>query len=364
MGQNATSMPQTVRSLAPKCGHLLRLRLHHWALFLTVAGWSLMWAKALALTPLIPSSGAVLTFLLGVGLIPLSSITATPATGASSEASEPPAPADARKLEKETYAMHGSSLAALLAVVVLIGAGSPQRASAATCPATHDQLTQALRASVKPSGGPGNGGLDNNEWAALVARDGTICAVTFSGSKPDDQWPGSRAIAAEKANTANAFSLKTFALSTANLYASAQPGGTLFGAQASNPVAPDVLYGGDAAQFGGGSDPMLGKHLGGVIVFGGGLALYGNNEIVGGLGLSGDTSCADHNIAWRVRQALGLDHVPAGVTPNNNDGIVYDMLPDKTSASGYGHITCKGFEAQIAEQIHAGIVPQWAKPTQ
>jgi Haem-degrading/Competence-damaged protein len=111
-------------------------------------------------------------------------------------------------------------------------------------------------------------------------------------------------------------------------------------------------------------DPMLGKQLGGVIVFGGGLALYSNNDIVGGLGVSGDTSCADHNIAWRLRHALGLDHVPAGVSPEHNDGIIYDMLPDKTSASGYGHANCKGTEAQVAEQIHAGFVPGWARPTQ
>jgi hypothetical protein len=43
-------------------------------------------------------------------------------------------------------------------------------------------------------------------------------------------------------------------------------------------------------------------------------------------------------------------------------GIIYDMLPDNTSASGYGHITCKGTEAKIGEQIRAGIVPPWAKP--
>src|SRR2546430_831468 len=105
----------------------------------------------------------------------------------------------------EPYVMRESSLAASLACALFLGAAFSQGASAANCPATHEQLTQALRASVKPSGGPGNGGLDNNEWAALVARDGTVCAVTFSGSKADDQWPGSRAIAAEKANTANAF---------------------------------------------------------------------------------------------------------------------------------------------------------------
>jgi hypothetical protein len=50
-----------------------------------------------------------------------------------------------------------------------------------------------------------------------------------------------------------------------------------------------------------------------------------------------------------------------GVTPDHNDGIIYDMLPDKTSASGYAHITCKETEAQVAEQIHAGVVPAWAK---
>ena len=236
------------------------------------------------------------------------------------------------------------------------------QAQAADCPVSHDQLTKALRASVKPAGGPTNGGLDNNEWAAVVTRDGTVCAVTFSGSAPDAQWPGSRAIAAEKANTANAFSLKSFALSTANLYASAQPAGTLYGAASSNPVSPTVLYSGDPTQFGSDSDPMVGKHLGGVIVFGGGLALYDGSDIVGGLGLSGDTSCADHNIAWRVRHALALDHVPNGVTADHNDGIIYDMLPDKTSASGYGHALCKGSEAKIAEEIHAGIIPGWAKP--
>ncbi|MBV8755209.1 MAG: heme-binding protein [Hyphomicrobiales bacterium] len=260
--------------------------------------------------------------------------------------------------------MRGSSLAGSAAFLLVAVAALPQESRAANCPATHDQLTQALRASVKPSGGPSNGGLDNNEWAALVARDGSVYAVTFSGASPAAQWPGSRAIAAEKAFTANGFSVKTFALSTANLYAPSQPAGPLFGAGNSNPPVPEVLYSGDPMQFGSQNDPMVGKHLGGVISFGGGLALYNDNDIIGALGVSGDTSCADHNIAWRVRHALGLDHVPAGVSPDHNDGIIYDMLPDKTSASGYGHANCKGTEAQVAEQIHAGFVPNWARPTQ
>jgi uncharacterized protein GlcG (DUF336 family) len=249
---------------------------------------------------------------------------------------------------------------AVLAAAGCIAALGPAIA-AAPCPVNHDQLTKALKASVKPSGGPSNGGLDTNEWAAVVARDGSVCIVTFSGGKPDDQWLASRAIAIEKANTANAMSLKTMALSTANLYAGGLPGAFLYGMANTNPPVAQLLYAGDPASYGSDSDPAVGKVVGGVVTFGGGLALYDQNgDIVGAIGASGDTSCADHNIAWRIRHGLGLDHVPAGVSPGNNDAIIYDMLPDKTSASGYGHAWCKGKEAEIAQQIQAGYIPNWA----
>jgi len=249
----------------------------------------------------------------------------------------------------------GCASALVLSVMAL------SSAHAADCPVTHDQLVDALKKSVKPSGGPGNGGLDNNEWAAVVTREGAVCAVAFSGAKPDDQWLGSRAIAAEKANTANALSLQKFAISTANLYAGAQPAGPLFGLQMSNPVNTAVLYGGDATKAGSAQDPLVGKHLGGVIVFGGGLGLYNGQDVVGGLGASGDTSCADHNIAWRIRQALQLDKVPGGVSPDHNDAIIYDIQPDKTSVSGYGHPMCGGQEDKIAGEIKSGIIPTWKK---
>ena len=250
---------------------------------------------------------------------------------------------------------------ALLAVAGCIILAAGPAFAQAPCPVTHDQLVKALKASVKPSGGPGNGGLDTNEWAAVVARDGSVCAIAYSGGKPEDQWPGSRAIAVEKANTANALSIDKMALSTANLYAGSQPGGFLFGLQATNPPAADLLYAGDSASFGSPNDPLVGKHPGGVVTFGGGLPLYDEQGVVGGLGVSGDSSCADHNVAWRVRHGLGLNRVPGGVSPGNNDAIIYDILPDKTSASGYGHAWCKGSEPQIAEQIQAGFVPPWAK---
>ena len=44
-------------------------------------------------------------------------------------------------------------------------------------------------------------------WATVVNRDGVVCAVVFSGTNRGAQWPGSRVISAQKANTANAFSL-------------------------------------------------------------------------------------------------------------------------------------------------------------
>src|SRR5205809_850403 len=161
----------------------------------------------------------------------------------------------------------------------------------------------ALRGALATATAAEASGLNNNMWAAIVNRDGTVCAVAFSGASRGDQWPGSRVISAQKANTANAFSLPNFALSTANLFAATQNGGPLFGLQHSNPVETTVAYAGPSDKYGLVDDPMVGKQIGGVNVFGGGLALYTQSarKIVGGLGVSGDTSCTDHIIAWKVR---------------------------------------------------------------
>jgi uncharacterized protein GlcG (DUF336 family) len=173
-----------------------------------------------------------------------------------------------------------------------------------------------------------------------------VCAVTFSGAERGDQWPGSRVISAQKANTANAFSLPRFALSTANLYAATQPGGSLFGLQHSNPVDTLAAYGGEAANYGQQNDPLVGERPGGVNVFGGGLGLYNSlGRLVGGLGVSGDTSCADHIIAWKVRYRLNFDNVPAGPDPSSStDNIVFDLVPGSVnnvgSTSGWGHPAC------------------------
>ena len=220
-------------------------------------------------------------------------------------------------------------------------------------PIDHQTLREALKASVKPGGGPSNGGLDNHMWAAVVDRAGIVRAVCFSGMDVGDQWPGSRAIAIAKANTANGLSLPTFALSTANLYSGAQPGGFLFGIADTNPVDAATMYGGDGSTYGTPQDPMTGKKASGVVVFGGGLALYDGSGIVGALGVSGDTSPGDHNIAWRLRKALGMDKVPAGITADNNDAIIFDIGMMGKSSSGYGHPKSGLKEDDVAEEIGA-----------
>jgi uncharacterized protein GlcG (DUF336 family) len=244
-------------------------------------------------------------------------------------------------------------ISAAAIATAMAGYSAAARADCSNLP-DRDALGRALQQAVEPSGGPSNGGLDLNMWASIVDVDGTVCAVAFTGKAFTDQWLGSRVISAQKANTANAFSLDGLALSTANLFTATQPGGSLFGLQESNPVDVAAAYAGKADQFGTSRDPMVSKRVGGVNVFGGGLALYEDNK-VGAIGVSGDSSCADHNIAWRVRQLLGLDKVPAGVSPNKDDGIIYDIVGG-TSKGGFGHPTCGGKEAKVAQEIGAGAI--------
>jgi uncharacterized protein GlcG (DUF336 family) len=207
-----------------------------------------------------------------------------------------------------------------------------------------------LQLALKDATAASNGGFGLQMWASVVNRDGIVCAVAFTGENRGDQWPGSRVISAQKANTANSFSLPGLALSTANLYTAVQPGGSLFGLQESNPVNTAVAYGGNGTLFGQANDPMVGGRIGGVNVFGGGLALYNSSgKLVGAVGVSGDTSCADHRIAWRTRNNLSLDYVPhtAIITGDATrpDNMVQDITPQPgqmpgVSASGWGHPTC------------------------
>ena len=106
---------------------------------------------------------------------------------------------------------------------------------------------------------------------------------------------------------------------------------------------------------------MVGQVIGGINVFGGGLGLYtaGGNK-VGGVGVSGDTSCADHLVAWRLRKNLGLDHLKSvggvGSPPNRPDNIVFDITPNPNggtgvSTSGWGHPSCLGVSNATAQGV-------------
>jgi uncharacterized protein GlcG (DUF336 family) len=154
-------------------------------------------------------------------------------------------------------------------------------------------------------------------------------------SSSPDAWPGSRSIAIAKASTANDFSNNKLALSTANLYSFTQPAnsnssttiafpaGSLYGLNNSNPFNPAFQPQGTG----------VGQVPGGIITFGGGVALYQSGQVIGGLGVSGDTACADHAIAYRMRAAAGLGGTP---TPGQ-DNIVYLNVGELPHDLGHPH---------------------------
>jgi len=199
-------------------------------------------------------------------------------------------------------------------------------------------LRKQLNAAPSLTGPIGGtvGGLFNGTrmWAAVVNRDGEICAFATSTADPAKVWPGSQAIAKAKAYTANAFSLDQdggqtggFPLSTARLYTFTQPGHSLWSLGQSNLFNPSAL----APPTGQGSG--LNQIAGGLIFFGGGVGLYKDGSIIGGLGISGDTSCADHEIAKRVRNLLAMD-------PNGGPAVDDITYSSKDGASVFTHPLC------------------------
>ena len=127
--------------------------------------------------------------------------------------------------------------------------------------------------------------------------------------------------------TANAFSLDDLALSTAWLYTLTQPGHSLWSLGYSNLFDSDALV--PPSGVGGGQNQIAG----GMIFFGGGVPLYSGGSVVGGLGISGDTSCTDHEIAKRVRDLAGMNP-PGGSLV---DDITYSSVDD---ASVFTHPLC------------------------
>lgn len=172
-----------------------------------------------------------------------------------------------------------------------------------------------------------NGGIfrPNQVWVAIVDRDGVLC----NAAKTGDAWPAGRTAAISAATTANGFSNASLALSTANLYAQSQPGGYYFGMSGANPFNPAFQAPGTG----------IGQTPGGASFIGGGVSLYLRGTVIGGLGVSGDSSCADHAIAFRMRKLAGYDGTPAGPAPDDTDNIIY--APVGATPTGFAHPHCE-----------------------
>jgi uncharacterized protein GlcG (DUF336 family) len=164
-----------------------------------------------------------------------------------------------------------------------------------------DDLKKWLRTAPGVEGEAGGLFSGQMEWAAIVNRQGVICATAVATDDPASAWPGSQAISKAKAYTANAYSTDGLPLSTARLYTLSQPGHSLWGVAAPNPFRADCVATPNDM------NATNGKVCGGSIAFGGGVPLYKGKTRVGGLGVSGDTACADHEIAKRIRHLAGLD---------------------------------------------------------
>jgi uncharacterized protein GlcG (DUF336 family) len=104
-----------------------------------------------------------------------------------------------------------------------------------------DDLKKWLRQA--PGEGGEAGGLFSGkmEWAAVVNRNGEVCAASVATEDPASAWPGSQAISKAKAYTANAYSTDALPLSTARLYTLTQPGHSLWGVAEPNPFKADCV---------------------------------------------------------------------------------------------------------------------------
>jgi uncharacterized protein GlcG (DUF336 family) len=222
------------------------------------------------------------------------------------------------------------------ALTVLTITAPAQAWSSSFCPVNYPTLKRALVAADQAD----KSGFKNHFWAVVVNREGVVCAVAFSGADTGSQWLASRQIAAAKAFTANGLSLDlggkkgTGALSTAQLYQFVQPSNKnvanpLFGLDGGNVQNSALANQGDYTLFGTPNDPMIGQRVGGTITFGGGLALYNGNTAIGGLGLSGDTACADHSVAWRTRINLGFQQ--------SNPADQLTFATDAAETNGHPH---------------------------
>ncbi len=241
-----------------------------------------------------------------------------------------------------------------LAISGLFMLAFAQSSQAACSDVTRAQFEAAARPAVSDTNGFGFG---LPMWVTMVDETGKVCHVYATNGTDDlggakagnSAWLGSRIISAQKANTANAFSLDGLSLATGSVYATVVPGGSLYGLQHSNPVDATKAYGGSPVSYGKNSDFLKNKRIGGINVFGGGVALYKGGVKVGAVGASGDTSCRDHTVAFSLRRNLGLNEFTAP------GGIAVDVLSLVATPAALGqHPICGVNDPTTADDV--GII--------
>ena len=94
------------------------------------------------------------------------------------------------------------------------------------------------------------------------------------------------------------------------------------------------------------------------MALGGGVALmdtYGRT--LGSIGVAGDTSCTNHNVAWTLRNLLSLDYVPNGIHPDISrpDNILYEddaqALSPTDNARNFTHPLCSTNEKTQTQSL-------------
>lgn len=243
----------------------------------------------------------------------------------------------------------------LLGAALALAATSSMATTCTDLP-KYEELKTVLQ-QVTSGGAAANGGIGMPVWLSLVDTSGTVCAIVHpldSSVKEFDVTSemamAHRVISIHKANTANAFSTNMIGVASGNLFSASAPGGAAYGYNLDSQIDPFL---GKPIFFGTTKDPVIGKRLGGYDTTAGGLALFDNNKKkIGAIGVSGDTHCSNHVIAWKIREQLASGaykstNVPFGLSAKYNDMLIQDIIPDtKTGGAGfsessYGHPQCR-----------------------
>jgi uncharacterized protein GlcG (DUF336 family) len=252
-----------------------------------------------------------------------------------------------------------------LLVASILALANTAFVSSAMAGATCKDLPKAFelrKLFVQVTGTPGtfpNGGRGHHGWLTLMDSQGVVCAVVNSMSNSGDVTTdmsgiGHREQSAKKANTSVAFSNNEVALASGNLYVPSMPGGQLFNTILASLDSKEINGNpGEIHKWGTANDPMVGKVVGGYLPLAGGLPLYDKNKKkVGAIGVSGDTYCTSHVVAWKIREKLRngaytVANVPGGVANGyTNDALIQDIAPANApgsaaySPSGFGFVQC------------------------